>query len=111
MASLAHTTRRPSHVRAHLSAYLAGLGATSALTAGAVVAFLSLATFVAFNGLPFGGPEQRRRSRLSQLERERLAHVGRDGARGGSRRCGQGPVPAAYGRAASCGPAPADPPV
>ena len=55
MASLAHTTRRPSHVRTHLSAYLAGVGATSALTAGAVVAFLSLATFVAFNGLPFGG--------------------------------------------------------
>src|SRR5688572_17686736 len=56
MTSLAHTTRRPSHVRTHLSAYLAGVGATSALTAGAVVAFLSLATFVAFKGLPFGGP-------------------------------------------------------
>jgi hypothetical protein len=55
MASLAHTTRHPSHLRAHLRAYLAGVGATSSLTAGAVVAFLSMATFVAFNGVPFGG--------------------------------------------------------
>jgi hypothetical protein len=58
MASLAHTIRRPSQARAraYLRAYLAGVGATSALTAGAVVAFLSMATFVAFNGVPsFGG--------------------------------------------------------
>ena len=40
------------HAAGHLSAYLAGIGATGALTAGAVVVFLSLATFVAFRGLP-----------------------------------------------------------
>ena len=39
-------------MRGHLNAYLAGVGATGALTAGAVVVFLSLATFVAFRGLP-----------------------------------------------------------
>jgi hypothetical protein len=39
----------------HLRAYLAGTGATGALIAGAVVVFLSLATYVAFNGIPFGG--------------------------------------------------------
>ena len=39
------------------SARLSGLvlGATAALTAGALVVFLSLATFVAFKGLPLGG--------------------------------------------------------
>ena len=52
MTTLAHAIPRFSHVRAHLRAYLVGVGATSALTAGAVVVFLSLATFVAFNGLP-----------------------------------------------------------
>ncbi len=55
MTTLAHAIPRLSHVRAHLSAYLVGIGATSALTAGAVVVFLSLATFVAFKGLPLGG--------------------------------------------------------
>jgi hypothetical protein len=39
----------------HLRAYLAGTGATGALVAGAVIVFLSLATFVAFKGIPFGG--------------------------------------------------------
>jgi|SRR5215211_2001535 len=39
----------------HLRSYLAGTGATGALIAGAVIVFLSLATYVAFNGLPFGG--------------------------------------------------------
>ena len=39
---------------AHLRAYLVGVGATSALTAGALVVFLSLATFIAFNDFPFG---------------------------------------------------------
>src|SRR3954453_9712547 len=43
--------RPPSHLRA----YLAGTGATGALIAGAVIVFLSLATYVAFNGIPFGG--------------------------------------------------------
>src|SRR5687768_6692350 len=52
MTTLVHAIPRFSHVRAHLGAYLVGVGATSALTAGAVVVFLSLATFVAFNGLP-----------------------------------------------------------
>src|SRR6266540_1053503 len=52
MTTLVHAIPRFSHVRAHLGSYLVGVGATSALTAGAVVVFLSLATFVAFNGLP-----------------------------------------------------------
>lgn len=37
----------------HLRAYLAGTGATGSLIAGTVVAFLSLAAFVAFHGMPF----------------------------------------------------------
>src|SRR2546427_13080301 len=48
-------SRRLGHLRPHLRAYLVGIGATTALTAGALVAFLSLATFVAFTGLPLGG--------------------------------------------------------
>src|SRR6185503_19077287 len=52
MTSLVHAITRPSRLRSHLSPYLAGVGATGALTAGAVVVFLSLATFVAFRGLP-----------------------------------------------------------
>jgi hypothetical protein len=52
MTTLVHAIPRLSHVRAHLGTYLVGVGATSALTAGAVVVFLSLATFVAFNGFP-----------------------------------------------------------
>jgi hypothetical protein len=53
MTTYTHTssTRRAGHLRA----YLAGAGATAALTAGALVVFLSLAAFVAFNGFPFGG--------------------------------------------------------
>src|SRR2546423_8475107 len=53
MTSLAHTpsSLRPSHLRA----YLFGAGATTALTAGALVVFLSLAAFVAFKDLPLGG--------------------------------------------------------
>jgi hypothetical protein len=52
-----HTAGSPrlGHLRAHLRAYVVGVGATTALTAGALVAFLSLATFVAFKGLPLGG--------------------------------------------------------
>jgi hypothetical protein len=34
---------------------MAAVGATAALTTGTLVAFLSVATFVAFSGLPFGG--------------------------------------------------------
>ena len=37
----------------HFRAYLAGTGATGSLIAGTVVAFLSLAAFVAFHGMPF----------------------------------------------------------
>jgi hypothetical protein len=47
---------KASHLRAHLRTYLAGVGATAALTAGALVAFLSLATFLAFSGFPSAGP-------------------------------------------------------
>ena len=53
MTSYTHTASGPRF--GHLRTYLVGVGATAALTAGALVAFLSLATFVAFNGLPFGG--------------------------------------------------------
>jgi hypothetical protein len=49
------TAPRVGHLRAHLGAYLVGVGATTALTAAALVGFLSMATFVAFNGFPFGG--------------------------------------------------------
>src|SRR6476619_4796531 len=57
MTALAHTASAPrlGHLRVHLRAYLAGVGATPALTSAALVAFLSLATFVAFTGVPFGG--------------------------------------------------------
>src|SRR3954454_17434151 len=41
--------------QSHLRTYLAGAGATASLTAGALVAFLSVATFVAFNGFPSAG--------------------------------------------------------
>jgi len=51
----ASSSPRFSHLRAHLRAYLVGVGATTALTAGALVVFLSLATFLAFHGLPLGG--------------------------------------------------------
>src|SRR5881394_2543127 len=56
MTTYTHTASTSlSHVRTHLRAYLVGIGATTALTAGVLVVFLSLATFVAFRGLPFGG--------------------------------------------------------
>jgi hypothetical protein len=57
MATYTHigTSSRFGHLRAHLRAYLVGFGATTALSAGALVVFLSLATFVAFQGLPLGG--------------------------------------------------------
>lgn len=44
----------PALTGSHIRAYLAGSGATVALVAGAVVAFLAVATFVAFHGLPTG---------------------------------------------------------
>ena len=49
------TTQAQGPRATHLRAYLAGTGATGALIAGAVIVFLSLATYVAFNGMPFGG--------------------------------------------------------
>ena len=52
MATFAYAERTPRH--SHLRAYLAGVGATAALTAGVLAAFLSLAAFMAFEGLPFG---------------------------------------------------------
>ena len=52
MTTYTHTASSPrfGHLRAHLPAYLVGIGATAALTAGALVVFLSLAAFVTFNG-------------------------------------------------------------
>ena len=41
-----------SPMRTNMRAYLAGTGATSALIGGALIVFLALAAFVAFNGLP-----------------------------------------------------------
>ncbi len=57
MTTYTHTasSQRFGHLRAHLPAYVVGIGATAALTAGALIVFLSLAAFVAFNGIPFGG--------------------------------------------------------
>jgi hypothetical protein len=52
MTSVSHTQPAP---RSHLRAYLAGTGATTVLIAAALIAFLSLAAFLAFKGLPFGG--------------------------------------------------------
>jgi hypothetical protein len=59
MSTFTHTASSPrfAHLRAHLPAYLVGIGATAALTAGALVVFLSLAAFMTFNGLPFGGSD------------------------------------------------------
>jgi hypothetical protein len=53
MTTYSHTASTPRF--GHLRAYLVGIGATTALSAGALVVFLSLATFVAFKGLPLGG--------------------------------------------------------
>ncbi len=41
----------------NLREYLAGTGATGALIAGAVIAFLSVGALVAFDGFPLGGDE------------------------------------------------------
>lgn len=61
MTAYSHTqvtpraARQATHLHSHLGTYVVGAGATSALTAAALVAFLSLAAFVAFNGFPFAG--------------------------------------------------------
>ena len=54
-SSVAHTPRlgRSGRIRP----YLAGSGATAALIAGAIVAFLGVAAFVAFEGMPFGAED------------------------------------------------------
>jgi hypothetical protein len=54
MTTQAQSSRRPSHLRAHAPSYLTG-GAAGALVAAALVAFLSVATFVAFKGMPSTG--------------------------------------------------------
>jgi hypothetical protein len=55
MTTYTHTASGPrDHLRSHFGSYVAGVGATAALTAGALVVFLSVSTFVAFNGSPFG---------------------------------------------------------
>ena len=48
-------TTRAIAAPTNFRAYLAGTGATGALVAGALVAFLSVAAFVSFKGLPIGG--------------------------------------------------------
>jgi hypothetical protein len=53
MTTLTPTGSTPRFI--HLRAYLAGAGATGALVAGAAIVLLSVATFLGFNGLPFGG--------------------------------------------------------
>jgi hypothetical protein len=49
------TETQPDKRISHARAYLAGTGATGALIAGAALVLLSLAAFVAFKGMPFGG--------------------------------------------------------
>ncbi|MGH2954747.1 MAG: hypothetical protein ACRDK9_12185, partial [Solirubrobacterales bacterium] len=44
--------------RVNLRVFLAGGTATAALIAGAVIVFIALATYVAFEGLPGGGGEE-----------------------------------------------------
>ena len=57
MSTIADTEPR-SATRVNLRSYLAGGTATTALIAGAVIIFVSLAAYVAFNGLPTaGGPD------------------------------------------------------
>jgi hypothetical protein len=52
-AGLSAPDRAPSR-NFNLRAFIAGAGATTALIAGAIVVFASLATYVAFEGLPIG---------------------------------------------------------
>ncbi len=84
---------RFGHLTAHLGTYVAGVGATAALTAGALVTFLSVATFVAFSGLPFGGSSDDAGQRLPRIRPQRRANGGggrpRRGRRGRGRRSGR----------------------
>ena len=53
MSTIPQTGSR--HHRLNLRAFLAGSGATVALIAGAVIAFLTIGALFAFDDLPFGG--------------------------------------------------------
>jgi hypothetical protein len=55
MSAIADNPSRTGSNGVNVRAFLAGGGATTALIAAAVVAFLSVAALVAFNGLPIGG--------------------------------------------------------
>ena len=50
--------RRATQRRTNFGTYVAGIGATAALTAAALVAFLSVTAFLAFNGFPFAGSSE-----------------------------------------------------
>lgn len=55
MSAIAETPSSTASNGVNTRAFLAGGGATTALIAAAVIAFLSVAALVAFNGLPIGG--------------------------------------------------------
>jgi hypothetical protein len=55
MSAIAQTPSSTASNGVNTRAFLAGGGATTALIAAAVIAFLSVAALVAFNGLPIGG--------------------------------------------------------
>jgi hypothetical protein len=55
MSAIAENPARTGSNGVNVRAFLAGGGATTALIAAAVVAFLSVAALVAFNDLPIGG--------------------------------------------------------
>jgi hypothetical protein len=55
MSAIAETPASTASNGVNTRAFLAGGGATTALIAAAVIAFLSVAALVAFNGLPIGG--------------------------------------------------------
>jgi hypothetical protein len=57
MSAVAETPASTGSNGVNVRAFLAGGGATTALIAAAVIAFLSVAALVAFNGLPIGGGE------------------------------------------------------
>jgi hypothetical protein len=57
MSAIAETPSGTASNSVNTRAFLAGGGATTALIAAAVIAFLSVAALVAFNGLPIGGDD------------------------------------------------------
>src|SRR2546423_824021 len=84
MTTYTHTRQTPrfGHLRSHMRAYLFGAGPTTAPPAGPLVVFPSLATFVAFKGLPCRGGGAGR-GRGGGREPWRAAGGGRGGRRGG----------------------------